>query len=152
MSAGSSPVPLEIALMKTLLPFLLFGLLAVPAKAAEPEDQLPPAPEGKAHKSEGKVSKVPGVMDGFRTFSWDPAAFPDPAGLVADLAADGFQVTERFGPPGLGSLSAQPCEYHHGIANRFASIGRVDFLEILYGILRELLDTTLAADPDEPVP
>ncbi len=50
MSAGSSPVPLEIALMKTLLPFLLFGLLAVPAKAAEPEDQLPPAPEGKAWK------------------------------------------------------------------------------------------------------
>jgi Ca2+-binding EF-hand superfamily protein len=36
--------------MKTLLPFLLFGLLAVPAKAAEPEDQLPPAPEGKAWK------------------------------------------------------------------------------------------------------
>jgi Ca2+-binding EF-hand superfamily protein len=36
--------------MKTLLPFLLFGLLAVPAKAAEPEDQLPPSPEGKAWK------------------------------------------------------------------------------------------------------
>jgi hypothetical protein len=34
--------------MKTLLPFLLFGLLAVPAKAAEPYDQLPPASEGKA--------------------------------------------------------------------------------------------------------
>ena len=34
--------------MKTLLPFLLFALLAVPAKAAAPDDQLPPAPEGKA--------------------------------------------------------------------------------------------------------
>jgi beta-glucanase (GH16 family)/Ca2+-binding EF-hand superfamily protein len=50
MSAGSSPVPPEIALMKTLLPCLLFGLLAVPAKAAVPEDQLPPAPEAKAWK------------------------------------------------------------------------------------------------------
>jgi alpha-glucosidase len=32
-------------------------------------------------------------MDGFRTFSWDPVAFADPAGLAADLAADGFQLT-----------------------------------------------------------
>ena len=29
-------------------------------------------------------------MDGFRVFTWDPAAFPDPAGLLADLKADGF--------------------------------------------------------------
>ena len=36
--------------MKTLLPLLLLGLLAVPAKAAEPDDQLPPAPEGKIWK------------------------------------------------------------------------------------------------------
>ncbi len=36
--------------MKTLLPFLLLGLLAVSAKTAEPEDQLPPAPDGKTWK------------------------------------------------------------------------------------------------------
>ena len=36
--------------MKTLLPFLLLGLLAVTAKATEPDDQLPPAPQGKSLK------------------------------------------------------------------------------------------------------
>ncbi len=29
-------------------------------------------------------------MDGFRVFTWDRTAFPDPAGLLADLKADGF--------------------------------------------------------------
>jgi alpha-glucosidase len=32
-------------------------------------------------------------LDGYRTFTWDPAAFPDPAGLTADLAAQGFKLT-----------------------------------------------------------
>jgi beta-glucanase (GH16 family) len=37
--------------MKSFLPCLLLGLLAVPAEAAEPEDQfLPPAPAGKTWK------------------------------------------------------------------------------------------------------
>ncbi|GAA1756399.1 glycoside hydrolase family 31 protein [Luedemannella helvata] len=31
-------------------------------------------------------------QDGLRTFTWDPEAFPDPAGLAADLAADGFKL------------------------------------------------------------
>ncbi len=30
-------------------------------------------------------------MRGFRTFTWDPAAFPDPAGLLASLRARGFR-------------------------------------------------------------
>ncbi|NNF57043.1 MAG: DUF4968 domain-containing protein [Rhodothermaceae bacterium] len=30
-------------------------------------------------------------MDGFRVFTWDRDAFPDPAGLIADLKQDGFQ-------------------------------------------------------------
>ena len=30
-------------------------------------------------------------MDGFRVFTWDPAAFPDPTRLVGDLKSDGFQ-------------------------------------------------------------
>ena len=29
-------------------------------------------------------------MDGFRVFTWDAAAFPDPAGLLAELKTDGF--------------------------------------------------------------
>ena len=36
--------------MKTLLPLLLLGLAAIPAKAGESDDQLPPAPEGKTWK------------------------------------------------------------------------------------------------------
>lgn len=30
-------------------------------------------------------------MDGFRVFTWDTERFPDPEGLLADLAADGFR-------------------------------------------------------------
>jgi beta-glucanase (GH16 family) len=36
--------------MKTLLPLLLLGLLAVLAQATEPDDQLPSAPEGRTWK------------------------------------------------------------------------------------------------------
>ena len=36
--------------MKTLLPFLLLGVLVVNAGAAEPEDQVPSPPDGKALK------------------------------------------------------------------------------------------------------
>ena len=32
-------------------------------------------------------------LDGFRTFTWDPAAFPDPDGLSASLAAQGLKLT-----------------------------------------------------------
>lgn len=31
-------------------------------------------------------------MRGFRTFTWDPSTFPDPQGLMAGLAGQGFQV------------------------------------------------------------
>ena len=34
--------------MKRLLPFLLLALLAVTARAADPDDQLPPTPRGKS--------------------------------------------------------------------------------------------------------
>ncbi len=37
-------------MMKIALPILLFGLLAVTAKAAESDDQLPSPPEGKTWK------------------------------------------------------------------------------------------------------
>ena len=36
--------------MKTAMPILLIGLLTVSAKAPGSDDQLPPAPEGKAWK------------------------------------------------------------------------------------------------------
>ena len=36
--------------MKTLLPTLLVGLLAVSANSADPDDQLPTPPEGKSWK------------------------------------------------------------------------------------------------------
>ncbi len=39
-------------------------------------------------------------MDGFRTFTWDPVAFPDPAGLLAGLAGLGFKVT-AIADPGI---------------------------------------------------
>ena len=32
-------------------------------------------------------------LDGFRTFTWDPAGFPDPAGLASALEAEGFALT-----------------------------------------------------------
>mgnify|MGYP001019767283 CR=1 FL=1 len=37
-------------------------------------------------------------MDGFRSFTFDPATFPDPAGLVSGLASIGFQVTAIVDP------------------------------------------------------
>ena len=41
-------------------------------------------------------------MDGYRCFTWDEAAFPDPAALLADLQADGFQNVVII-DPGLKS-------------------------------------------------
>jgi alpha-glucosidase len=37
-------------------------------------------------------------MDGFRCFTWDEGRFPDPAGLVRDLHADGFHVVAMIDP------------------------------------------------------
>ena len=39
-------------------------------------------------------------LDDKRTFTWDPVAFPDPAGLLAGLAADGFK-TIVIADPGI---------------------------------------------------
>ena len=36
--------------MKTTPPFLLLGLLLVTPRATEPDDRLPPAPQGKPFK------------------------------------------------------------------------------------------------------
>jgi alpha-glucosidase len=37
-------------------------------------------------------------MDGFRSFTWDPVTFPDPAGLVQGLAAQGFNAVTIVDP------------------------------------------------------
>ncbi len=37
-------------------------------------------------------------MDGYRVFTWDRERFPDPAGLVAELAAQGFHVVTIVDP------------------------------------------------------
>jgi alpha-glucosidase len=39
-------------------------------------------------------------LDGFRTFTFDPVGFPDPAGLAADLADEGFRLV-AIADPGL---------------------------------------------------
>jgi len=37
-------------------------------------------------------------MDGYRCFTWDPHRFPDPAGLIDDLHAQGFKVVTIIDP------------------------------------------------------
>jgi len=37
-------------------------------------------------------------MDGFRCFTWNKQAFPDPAGLIADLHEDGFKAVGMIDP------------------------------------------------------
>jgi alpha-glucosidase len=37
-------------------------------------------------------------MDGYRVFTWHPERFPDPAGLCAELAEDGFKVVTIADP------------------------------------------------------
>ncbi len=37
-------------------------------------------------------------MDGFRVFTWHPGRFPDPKGLIADLARQGFRVVAIVDP------------------------------------------------------
>ncbi len=37
-------------------------------------------------------------MHGFRVFTWDPKRFPDPKGLLRDLALDGFRVVTIVDP------------------------------------------------------
>ncbi len=37
-------------------------------------------------------------MDGYRVFTWDGERFPDPAGLIAELARDGFRVVAIVDP------------------------------------------------------
>lgn len=53
-------------------------------------------------------------MRGFRVFTWDPARFPDPAGLVADLRRDDFHAVTIIDP----GVKADPAYavYQSGLA------------------------------------
>jgi alpha-glucosidase len=53
-------------------------------------------------------------MDGFRSFTWSPAGFPDPSGLVSELAAMGFKTTVII-DPGLKADPGWPI-YDEGVA------------------------------------
>jgi alpha-glucosidase (family GH31 glycosyl hydrolase) len=44
-------------------------------------------------------------MDGYRVFTWDADRFPDPAGMLARLADNGFRVITIIVP---GSSSTGP--------------------------------------------
>ena len=54
-------------------------------------------------------------MDGFRVFTWSPTAFPDPSGLLADLAADGFTAVVIV-DPGVKADDPDYGVFHQGEA------------------------------------
>lgn len=66
------------------------------------------APESELRKvaAELRKRKIPAdglwldidYMDGFRSFTWSPTAFPDPTKLLADMEADGFKTTVIIDP------------------------------------------------------
>ncbi|APR78667.1 Alpha-glucosidase [Minicystis rosea] len=56
-------------------------------------------------------------MDGFRSFTWDPAAFPDPSGLVVSLSALGMH-TVAIVDPGI-KVDPQYDVYAEGLAQDF---------------------------------
>lgn len=62
-------------------------------------------------------------MRGYRVFTWDPERFPDPAGLIADLRAQGFRVVTIIDP----GVKADPeyAVYRDGLA-REAFIRQAD--------------------------
>lgn len=56
-------------------------------------------------------------MDEFRSFTWDPQAFPDPGGFVADLGAQGFK-TVVIVDPGI-KVDDNYDVYADGVANGY---------------------------------
>jgi alpha-glucosidase len=54
-------------------------------------------------------------MDGYRVFTWDLERFPDPAGLIASLADDGFRVVTIIDP----GVKTDYDVYHDGHARGF---------------------------------
>lgn len=52
-------------------------------------------------------------MDGYRVFTWDADAFPDPPALLADLAADGFKSVVII-DPGVKADDPEYAAYREG--------------------------------------
>ena len=55
-------------------------------------------------------------MDGFRVFTWDRTRFPDPAGLVRELARDGFRLITIV-DPGV-KVDPHDATYRQGLRDR----------------------------------
>ena len=62
-------------------------------------------------------------MDGFRDFTWNPSAFPDPSALMARLGARGFKVTAILDPGVKSEPGGQYGPYNAGIADRRFILG-----------------------------
>ncbi|HEX9069266.1 MAG TPA: TIM-barrel domain-containing protein, partial [Ktedonobacterales bacterium] len=56
-------------------------------------------------------------MDGYRDFTWNPTGFPDPAGLMRDLSAEGFKVVTIV-DPGVKEDPENPT-YAEGLAKDY---------------------------------
>jgi alpha-glucosidase len=61
-------------------------------------------------------------MDGYRVFTWDEERFPDPAGLIAELAEQGFRVV-TIADPGVKVDTAYPL-YAEGRSHGFFCLTR----------------------------
>ncbi|HEY7834886.1 MAG TPA: TIM-barrel domain-containing protein [Ktedonobacterales bacterium] len=65
-----------------------------------------PAEHLRAIAAEFRARRIPcdalyldiDYMDGWRDFTWSPTRYPDPAGLLGELAADGFKVVTIIDP------------------------------------------------------
>ena len=55
-------------------------------------------------------------MDGYRIFTWNPKAFPDPSRLISDLGAEGFKVAVIV-DPGIKADSSYPV-FRSGLETR----------------------------------
>jgi alpha-glucosidase len=62
-------------------------------------------------------------MDGFRDFTWNPSTFPDPAGLLGRLSAQGFKVTAILDPGVKSEPGGQYRAYNAGIADKHFIMG-----------------------------
>lgn len=56
-------------------------------------------------------------MDGFRCFTWDKKHFPDPAGMIKDLEADGFKTVVII-DPGI-KIDKDYHVYQEGLENNY---------------------------------
>jgi alpha-glucosidase len=61
-------------------------------------------------------------MDGYRVFTWDRERFPDPAGLIAELRADGFRVV-TITDPGV-KIDESYSVYTEGRSNGYFCVTR----------------------------